>query len=75
MLGLAVLSAVGALISNLFAARIGANFSKDLRRDIFAKVINLDLADTKNFSTASLITRTTNDINQVQQAITMILSM
>lgn len=75
MLGLAVLSAVGALISNLFAARIGANFSKDLRRDIFAKVINFDLADTKNFSTASLITRTTNDINQVQQAITMILSM
>ena len=75
MLGLAVLSAVGALISNLFAARIGANFSKDLRRDIFAKVISFDLADTKNFSTASLITRTTNDINQVQQAITMILSM
>ena len=74
MLGLAVLSAVGALISNLFAARIGANFSKDLRRDIFTKVINFDLADTKNFSTASLITRTTNDINQVQQAITMILS-
>lgn len=75
MLGLAVLSAVGALVSNLFAARIGANFSKDLRRDIFTKVINFDLADTKNFSTASLITRTTNDINQVQQAITMILSM
>ena len=75
MLGLAVLSAVGALISNLFAARIGANFSKDLRRDIFAKVISFDLADAKNFSTASLITRTTNDINQVQQAITMILSM
>lgn len=75
MLGLAVLSAVGALISNLFAARIGANFSKDLRRDIFAKVISFDLTDTKNFSTASLITRTTNDINQVQQAITMILSM
>jgi ATP-binding cassette subfamily B protein len=66
---------VGALISNLVAARIGANFSKDLRRDIFAKVISFDLADTKNFSTASLITRTTNDINQVQQAITMILSM
>ncbi|MBR6532527.1 ABC transporter ATP-binding protein [Candidatus Saccharibacteria bacterium] len=75
MLGLAVLSAVGALVSNLFAARIGANFSKDLRRDIFAKVISFDLADAKNFSTASLITRTTNDINQVQQAITMILSM
>ncbi|MBO7664364.1 ABC transporter ATP-binding protein [Candidatus Saccharibacteria bacterium] len=75
MLGLAVLSAVGALVSNLFAARIGANFSKDLRHEIFKKVISLDLADTKNFSTASLITRTTNDINQVQQAITMILSM
>lgn len=75
MLGLAVLSAVGALVSNFFAAHIGSNFAKDLRRAVFKKVISLDLVDTKTFSTASLITRTTNDINQVQQATIMILSM
>lgn len=75
MIILAVISALGSLISSFFSARIGAFFSRDLRADVFAKVINFDLVDTKNFSTASLITRTTNDVNQIQQTTTMILSM
>lgn len=75
MLILAVISALGALLSSFYAAMIGTSFSRDLRADLFTKVINFDLTDIKSFSAASLITRTTNDVNQVQQAITMILSM
>ncbi len=75
MLGLAAFSAVCALFTSMLSARIGANFSRDLRAAVFAKVISFDHSDTKDFSTASLITRTTNDINQVQQTVTMILSM
>jgi ATP-binding cassette subfamily B protein len=75
MLLLALASAAASLISNFFSARIGANFARDLRADFFSKVIYLDITDTQKVSTASLITRTTNDINQVQQVTTMILSM
>lgn len=75
MLILAVISALGALSSSYFAAWIGTSFSRDLRAELFTKIINFDLVDTKSFSTASLITRTTNDVNQVQQTVTMILSM
>ena len=74
MLGIALISAVCALISSYFSARVGANFSRDIRADIYRKVLNLNLADTKDYSTASLITRTTNDVNQVQQMIMMMLS-
>ena len=75
MLGLAVISALCSLISSYFAAFIGANFSRDLRADVFKKIILFNIADAKDFSTASLITRTTNDVNQVQQTITMMLSL
>lgn len=75
MILLAILSALGSLSASYFSANIGANFSRDLRASIFAKTLSLDLEDTKNFSTASLLTRATNDINQVQQTIIMMLSM
>ena len=74
MLLLAFISAIASLVSSYFSAKIGANFSRDLRAAIFQKVLNLSLLDTKNYSTASLITRTTNDVNQIQMVITMILS-
>lgn len=74
MLGVAVISAGCALMSSYFSARVGANFSRDVRADIYRQVLNLNLADTKDYSTASLITRTTNDVNQVQQMIMMMLS-
>ena len=75
MILLALLSAVASFVASYFSARVGASFSRDLRAAIFQKVINLNLIDTKDYSTASLITRTTNDVNQIQMIITMMLSM
>ncbi|MBR3055805.1 ABC transporter ATP-binding protein [Candidatus Saccharibacteria bacterium] len=75
MLGLALLSAVASLISSYFAARIGTNYARDIRRDIFMKIINFNSLEMKDFSTASLLTRTTNDVNQVQSVTIMMLSM
>ena len=75
MIALALVSAFGALISSYFSARIGAYFSRDLRAAVFTKVLQFNLSNADDFSTASLINRTTNDINQVQQTITMIMSL
>lgn len=75
MVGMALLSAAAAFVASFFSARIGACFSRDLRAEVFSKVISFSLTETKDFSTASLITRTTNDINQVQQVVIMMLSM
>ena len=71
----AVISALGSLVSSYLSAYVGSHFSRDLRSEIFAKVITMNLDDTKAFSTASLITRTTNDVTQVREAITMMLSL
>ena len=75
MIGIAIVSAVGALVSSYFAASIGVGFSRDLRAAVYSKVLTFSISETKKFSTASLITRTTNDVNQVQQVFTMILQM
>lgn len=75
MIGLAVLSAAASLISSYFAARVGTNYARDIRTAIFTKILNFNILDTNDFSTASLLTRTTNDIVQVQNATIMILSM
>ena len=75
MVGLALLSAVASLASSYFSARVGTSFAKDLRTAVFTKVINLNILDIKDFSTASLITRTTNDVSQVQNVMIMILNM
>ena len=75
MLGVAVISAVGALVSSYFAARIGTSYARDIRTAVFTKVINFNILDVKDFSTASLLTRTTNDVNQVQMATIMMLMM
>ncbi len=71
----ALVAAMGASLANFLSARIGTAFSRDLRRDIFAKVLSFSVADMNKFSTASLITRTTNDVSQVQQAAVMCMSM
>ena len=75
MILLAVVSAVGALGSNYFSARVGTGLARDIRMAVFTKIINLNVLDLKDFSTASLITRTTNDVNQVQVTMVMTLSM
>ena len=75
MLLLVVVSAIMAFVSSYFSARIGAYFSRDLRAAVFTKVLAFNMSDLKNYSTASLITRTTNDVTQIQMIITMILSL
>ena len=75
MLGFALLTAFGAFLSNYFSARIGTAVSRDIRNDIFKKVMSLPIAEIDKFSTASLITRTTNDVQQVQQTVVLCLSM
>lgn len=75
MLGLATISALASFISSYFSAKVGAFFSRDIRAAVFQKVLMFNLADIKNYSTASLITRTTNDVNQIQMIVTMMLSM
>ena len=75
MMGLAAISAVASLVSSYFSARIGTSYARDIRNAIFTKIINLNVLDIRDFSTASLLTRTTNDVNQVQMTTIMILSM
>lgn len=75
MLLLAIVSAITSFVSSYFSARVGAYFSRDLRAAVFAKVLSFNMSDLKGYSTASLITRTTNDVSQIQMIITMILSL
>ena len=66
MLGCALISLLGAIICGFFFALISARLSRNLRREVYMKVHELSMADIKNFSVPSLITRTTNDVTQVQ---------
>ena len=75
MLGYAVLISISAISASFFSSRIGTAFSRDLRQDFFTKILSFSISEIDKFSTASLITRTTNDISQVQQTIVMMLSM
>ncbi len=63
------------LIVNFFASRIAARFSKELRSQVFKKVNSFSMEEMNKFSTASLITRSTNDIKQVEQTVFMTLKM
>lgn len=75
MLVMTIIAGACSLGANYFSAKVGANFLRDVRAAIYVKVLSLNLEDTKDFSTASLINRTTNDVTQVQQAIMMMLSL
>ena len=66
MLGCALISLAGAILCGYFFALISARLTRNLRREIYLKVHDLSMADIKNFSVSSLITRTTNDVTQVQ---------
>jgi ATP-binding cassette subfamily B protein len=72
MLGLTLLSALCTIIVGYTSARIAAGMARDLRRDTFQKVESFSSTEFEHFSTASLITRTTNDITQIQM-VTMIM--
>ena len=71
MLACALGSLLSAAITGYFISNISAKFSLNIRKKLFDKVENLGMQEVKHFSTSSLITRTTNDITQVQMLISM----
>lgn len=71
MLACAVASAITTIIVGFLAAKIASRLARRLRSLVFNKVVNFSMAEVKHFSTASLITRTTNDISQIQMIIAM----
>ena len=71
MIGCAFISLACNIIVGYFAARVASSFSATLRKKIFEKVENMGIAEIKKFSTSSLITRTTNDVTQVEMLIGM----
>ena len=75
MLGLAALGMAASILACLMASRVGAKVGRGLRRDTFRKVIGFSNAEFDRFSTASLITRSTNDIQQIQMLAVMLLRM
>lgn len=75
MLGIVVGSVLSTIIVSYLAARVAAGFAKRVRRAVFTKINSFSMEEMEKFSTASLITRTTNDITQIQQVITMFLRM
>ena len=75
MLGLTLLMVAVSIAVGFLASRVSAAIGRDLRRETFASVIGFSNAEIENFSTASLITRTTNDIQQVQFVCVILLRM
>lgn len=73
MLGYALISAVCAIAVGFLTARLAAGFSRHVRKDVFNKVTGFSEQNYQHFSTSTLITRTTNDVQQVQMALMMIL--
>ena len=75
MIAMALFMAVATVIVGLIASRIGAGIGRDLRSSVYGRVMKFSNAEMDKFSTASLITRTTNDIQQIQMVIVMMLRM
>lgn len=71
MVGLSFASFLSATVVGFFAARLAASFTQSLRSDIFNRVLDYSQTEIKKFSIPSLLTRTTNDITQIQTLITM----
>lgn len=75
MLLLSLFSVAAAILVGLLSSRVAAGIARDLREAVFTRVTRFSLGDIENFSTASLITRSTNDINQLQMVTMMIIRM
>lgn len=75
MLGFSLLGGMMMLLSIFFASRIAGSIARDIRRDTFTTIENFSMNEFGKFSVASLITRTTNDAQQFQQTLSMILRM
>lgn len=70
MIGLVLIGCLCGILSGVFANLCSQNFSNDLRKDTFSKIMSLSFSQTDQFTTGSLITRVTNDITQVQNLVT-----
>jgi len=75
MLGVTAITFVVIFCTSFLSSQISARFARDLRKGIFEKVETFSLEDVESFGIASLITRTTNDVSQIQQALMMSLRM
>ena len=73
MLGLALISMFATVMVGFLGSRIAARLARDLRNQVFKKVVDFSESEMKQFSTASLITRSTNDIQQVQMLLVFLL--
>ena len=71
MLACAILSTASTIATGYLSSKLAANFSKNIRRKIFMKVESFGLTEIKKFSTSSLITRTTNDVTQIEMLLSM----
>lgn len=75
MLGVSLLSVIAAIFVDLFSSLVGAGVARNLRRDVFRKVETFSNMEFDKFSISSLITRSTNDITQVQMLVMMTIRM
>ena len=75
MFGFCLGSLAAAVLAGLIASRVAAAVARDLRRDVFAKVMSFSPAEVNRFSQSSLITRCTNDVQQIQTMIVIMLRM
>ena len=73
MLGIALLIMAVAVLIIFFGSRLAAKLAKTLREKVFNRVIHFSKSEMKEFGTSSLITRTTNDIQQIQQVVVMLM--
>lgn len=75
MLGMALIMGIATIVVGFLASRVGAGIGRDLRGKIFKQVVGFSNAEMDKFSTASLITRSTNDVQQIQLVTTLLLRM
>ena len=73
MIGVTLLGTVVSVFVGYLAANVAAKVSRDMRKDVYKKVELFSNAEFDKFSTASLITRTTNDITQIQNLLVMLI--
>lgn len=75
MLGVAFIGSIAMIIASYLSSKTAMGFGRDLRSDVFTKVEYMNMPEFNKVGTSSLITRTTNDINQLQQVMAMVLRM
>ncbi len=73
MIGIALAAMIASILVTFFASRVAAKMGRDLRSNVFTKVLSFSNREMDQFSTASLITRSTNDIQQVQNLIVILI--